>query len=51
MDDMTSDQNEENFPICEIRDDVLEAAAGAWNSKADPFTQWICTALYFCPGP
>lgn len=49
MDDMTSDQNEENFP--EIHDDMLEAAAGAWNAKADPFTQSICTALYFCPGP
>jgi hypothetical protein len=51
MDDMTNDKNEENFPIIEIRDDVLEAAAAALNAKADPFTQSICTALYFCPGP
>jgi hypothetical protein len=43
---------DEEFPICEIRDEVLEAAAKrAWNERADPFTQSMCTALYFCPGP
>jgi len=51
MDDKIRDQNEENSPIVEIPDDALEAAAGAWNAKADPFTQSICTELYFCPGP
>jgi hypothetical protein len=51
MDDMTGAQNEENFPVHEISDDAVEAAARAWNGKADPFTQSICTALYFCPGP
>jgi hypothetical protein len=51
MDDMTLSQNEENFPACEVCDDALEAAAGKWTERADPFTQWICTALFFCPGP
>jgi hypothetical protein len=51
MDHMTSAQNEENPLVHEIDDDALEAAVVAWNGKADPFTQSICTALYFCPGP
>jgi hypothetical protein len=51
MDDMSRDQNEENFLMYEIPDDVLEAAACTGNEKANNFTQWVCTALYFCPGP
>ena len=51
MDDLSSDQNEENFFMYEIPDDVLEAAAYTGNEKANNFTQWVCTALYFCPGP
>jgi hypothetical protein len=51
MNDTTRDQNEENFPIYEIPDDVLETAACTGNQKANIFTQWMCTALYFCPGP
>jgi len=43
--------NEENVPVREIGDDALEAAARGSNGKKDPFTQSICTALYFCPGP
>jgi hypothetical protein len=50
MDNLIHDRkDEENFPMCEISDDALETAAG--NKKADTFTQWMCTALYFCPGP
>jgi hypothetical protein len=52
MDDMSRDQNEEeNFLMYEIPDDVLEAAACTGNERANNFTQWVCTALYFCPGP
>ena len=51
MDDMTREPNEENVLICEMRDEVLEAAAHPLNKNADTFTQWMCTALYFCPGP
>jgi len=51
MKDVTLAQDEETIFICEIRDEALEAAALPWNEKADPFTQSMCTALYFCPGP
>ncbi|MGB8575863.1 MAG: hypothetical protein WCD56_04760 [Pseudolabrys sp.] len=51
MDDISRDQNEENFLMYEIPDDALEAAACTRNEKANNFTQWVCTALYFCPGP
>jgi len=51
MDHMTRDENEENFLVYEIPDRVLESAACAGNEKANTFTQWVCTALYFCPGP
>ena len=53
MKDVTSVQgNVRNHPLsCEIRDEALEAAARPWNERVDPFTQSMCTALYFCPGP
>jgi hypothetical protein len=31
-----------------IPDDVLETAG---NERANTFSQWICTALDFCPSP
>ncbi len=51
MDDMTHGGNEENFPVYEIPDEVVENAACMRNDKTSNFTQWVCTALYFCPGP
>jgi hypothetical protein len=51
MKDVTLDQDEETALIYEIRDEALEAAACPCNESADPFTQSMCTALYFCPGP
>lgn len=50
VDDIT-DENKETFLMCDISDDVLETAACIGNKKAHNFTQWVCTALYFCPGP
>ena len=50
VDDMANDKNEESV-LDEIPDDVLEAAACAGNEKATNFTQWVCTAVFFCPGP
>jgi hypothetical protein len=41
------DQNEEDLLIYEISDEVLENTG---NEKAN-FTQWLCTAVYFCPSP
>jgi hypothetical protein len=51
MKNVTLDQDEETILIYEIRDEALEAAARPRNEKVDPFTQSMCTALYFCPGP
>ena len=50
VDDMT-DENEENFLVYDISDEVLEAATCIGNKKENNFTQWVCTAMYFCPGP
>jgi hypothetical protein len=49
MDQTFSDQNEEGFPIYEISDEELEACIGI--DKGNSITLWVCTALYFCPGP
>ena len=49
MDDMTREQNKENFPV--YADEVVETAARIGNVKTNNFTQWVCTALYFYPGP
>ena len=51
MNEMTLDQNEEELFTYEVSDEVLEVAGRAEREKANTFTQWICTALYFCPGP
>jgi hypothetical protein len=51
MNEMTLDQNEEELFTYEVSDEVLEVAGCAETAKANTFTQWICTALYFCPGP
>jgi hypothetical protein len=51
MNEMTLDQNEEEPLTYEVSDEVLEVAGCAETAKANTFTQWICTALYFCPGP
>ena len=50
MKDVPLDQDEETVLIYELRDEALEAAARPWNERVDPFTQSMCTALYFCPG-
>jgi hypothetical protein len=51
MDDTTRNQDEENVLDQAIDDDALEKAACTGNGRAGILTQWMCTALYFCPGP
>jgi hypothetical protein len=51
MDDRALDQNEETILICEIPDEALESGAWTGKERVNSFTQWVCTALYFCPGP
>ena len=49
MDQTSSGQIEESFLTYEILDEELEACVSA--DKANSITLWVCTALYFCPGP
>ena len=41
-----TDEDVLQFDVC---NEALECAAGT--QRAVTITQWICTALYFCPGP
>ena len=50
MTEITLDQNDEEERLThEVSDEVLEAAG--CKEKANTFTQWVCTAFNFCPGP
>jgi hypothetical protein len=49
MNEITLDQNDDELLTYEVSDDALEAAACEEN--ANTFTQWVCTSMYFCPGP
>jgi hypothetical protein len=51
MNDIICDQNKEEPLTYEIPDEVLETAACSNLQTVGNFTQWICTAVYFCPGP
>jgi len=51
MNEAIHEENEQDMLIFEITDDALESAAYRHDEKANTFTQWVCTALYFCPGP
>jgi hypothetical protein len=47
MNEITLDQNDEELLTYEVS--ALEVAA--CEEKANTFTQWVCTSVYFCPGP
>jgi hypothetical protein len=49
MNEITLDQNDEQLLTYEVSDEALEVAA--CKERANTFTQWFCTAVYFCPGP
>jgi hypothetical protein len=51
MDDMTNDQTEDAICAYEVPDEILETAALSGKGRVNNFTQWMCTALFFCPGP
>jgi hypothetical protein len=52
MNELIVDQDQECILTYTIPDEVLEVAAcSAGNNRSNIFTQWVCTALYFCPGP
>lgn len=43
-------QNDDDALQFEISDVFLEASAGDGSDDTKAFTQWVCTAVYFCPG-
>lgn len=49
MDETARERTDENVLQFDVSDEALEAAVYA--ATADTFTGWMCTALYFCPGP
>ena len=52
MNEMTLDQTDEEFFTYEVSDEALEIAATCLETgKGNPFTQWMCTAVFSCPGP
>jgi len=51
VNDMAREQTEDNIFAFEIPDDIVETAALSKNGQVNNFTQWMCTALFFCPGP
>jgi hypothetical protein len=51
MNEDFSHQKDDELVQFEVPDAFLEASAGDDLDKTNVFTQWVCTALYFCPGP
>jgi hypothetical protein len=52
MNEFVIDQEQECILTHAIPDEVVESAASnSRDERTDIFTQWICTALYYCPGP
>jgi hypothetical protein len=51
MNEMYPDQNHDEVLQFEVPDIVLESSAGDGRDRTNAFTQWVCTAVYFCPGP
>jgi hypothetical protein len=52
MNEMTVDQSDTEFFTYEVSDEALETAGACLErQKANTFTQWMCTAVFFCPGP
>ena len=46
-----NENNMDELLLFQVSDEMLEAAASTENDKLNNFTQWVCTAVYFCPGP
>ena len=46
------DEEEERIFSSTLPDEVLEiVASSSHGERTGIFTQWVCTAMYFCPGP
>jgi len=44
--------DQDNEPLqFDVPDAFLESSAGGGHDNTNIFTQWVCTAVNFCPGP
>ena len=51
MNEIRSDQNDDEVLQFEIPDVFLESSAGDGRDNTNAVTHGVCTALEFCPGP
>jgi hypothetical protein len=47
----TYNKTQEDFPTCEISDEMLEAVVASCYETAANYTFAVCTGLADCPGP
>jgi hypothetical protein len=48
MNEICPGQDDDEVFQFEVSDVVLESSAA--DGRDNAFTQWVCTAVYFCPG-
>jgi hypothetical protein len=51
MNEVSSDPDDSAVLQFEVSDVFLESSAGDGHDNKNALTQWVCTAVYFCPGP
>jgi hypothetical protein len=51
MNEICSDQNDDEVLYFEVSDSFLESSAEDGRDTANVVTHGVCTALDFCPGP
>jgi hypothetical protein len=51
MNEVRSNQNDDEVLQFDVSDVFIESLAGDRHDGTNAFTQWVCTAVYFCPGP
>ena len=51
MNEICSDQNDDEVLHFEVSDAFLEGSAGDGRDNTNAVTHGVCTAVDFCPGP
>jgi hypothetical protein len=52
MNELKVNEDDEHILSYTIPDEIVErAASNPSNERTGIFTQWMCTALFYCPGP
>ena len=51
MNEICSDQNDDEVLQFEVPDAFLESSVGGGHDDKNAVTHGVCTALEFCPGP